>query len=216
MALLVAACGSASTVETLPGENVGGASTFTVDVWADNWFALYVNGALVGEDSIPITTERSFNKETFTFDAAYPLTIAIEARDFKEDDSGLEYIGTDRQQMGDGGLIAQFFDVNGEMVAATSKTWAALVIHKAPTNKDCELSASPLQECNAQTTDLPTDWTSASFDDSAWEGASEWSAADVSPKGGYDEVSWHESAYLIWGTDLESDNTVLLRYSTSG
>ena len=67
-------------------------STFEAEVWADNWFALYVNGELVGEDSVPITTERSFNSETITFDADYPLTIAIEAKDFKEDDSGLENI----------------------------------------------------------------------------------------------------------------------------
>ena len=44
------------------------------DVWADNWFRLWVNGELVGEDSVPITTERSFNAETFTFEAALPLT----------------------------------------------------------------------------------------------------------------------------------------------
>ena len=40
---------------------------------------MYVNGELVGEDSVTITTERSFNAETITFDATYPLTIAIEA-----------------------------------------------------------------------------------------------------------------------------------------
>jgi hypothetical protein len=35
--------------------------TFQAEVWADNWFALYVNGKKVGEDSVPITTEKSFN-----------------------------------------------------------------------------------------------------------------------------------------------------------
>ena len=89
---------------------------FTAEVWADNWFALYVNGELVGEDSVPITTERSFNAEVIEFSATYPLTIGIEAKDFKETDSGLEYIGTDRQQMGDGGIIAQITDtVTGEV-----------------------------------------------------------------------------------------------------
>ena len=48
------------------------ASEFVAEVWADNWFALYVNGELVGEDSTPITTERSFNAETITFTATYP------------------------------------------------------------------------------------------------------------------------------------------------
>lgn len=91
-------------------------------VWADNWFALYVNGDFFGEDSVPITTERSFNAETVTFEASYPLTIAIEAKDFKETDSGIEYIGERNQQMGDDGLIAQFFDTeSGAFVAATDK-----------------------------------------------------------------------------------------------
>ena len=42
----------------------GVAASFTVEVWADNWAAVYANGELVGEDSVPITTERSFNAET--------------------------------------------------------------------------------------------------------------------------------------------------------
>ena len=41
--------------------------------------------------------------------------------------------------------------------------------------------------------------------------ATEWSEADVSPKDGYDDIAWDASAQLIWGTDLEVDNTVLLR-----
>ena len=84
--------------------------SITADIWADNWFAMYANGDLIIEDSIPITTERSFNAETTTFTAELPITIAFEVRDFKANDTGLEYIGTSRQQMGDGGLIAQFLD----------------------------------------------------------------------------------------------------------
>ncbi len=100
-----------------------GVSTFMAEVWADNWFALYVNGELIGEDSVPITTERSFNSETFNFDASYPPTIAIEAKDFKDNDSGLEYIGERNQQMGDGGLIAQTTDTaTGDVVAVTDAT----------------------------------------------------------------------------------------------
>ena len=64
--------------EKIDTERTFGSASFRADVWADNWFALYVNGELVGEDSVPITTE------TITFDATYPLTIAIEAKDFKE------------------------------------------------------------------------------------------------------------------------------------
>ena len=81
-----------STVEPTPSAPADAStpSTFSVDVWADNWMAVYVDGELIGEDSVSITTERSFNAETFTFEAAYPFTIAIEAKDFKETDSGIE------------------------------------------------------------------------------------------------------------------------------
>ena len=97
-----ATAGVASPVPdaTEPPSGQSATSQFVAEVWADNWFALYVNGQLVGKDSTPITTERSFNAETITFTAAYPLTIGIEAKDFKETDSGLEYIGERNQQMG--------------------------------------------------------------------------------------------------------------------
>ena len=81
------------------------AETFSADVWADNWFEMRINGKLVAEDSVPITTERSFNAESFTFEAERPFLIALVAKDFKENDTGLEYIRTNRQQMGDGGVI---------------------------------------------------------------------------------------------------------------
>lgn len=76
-------------------------------MWADNWFQFNVNGVLVAEDSVSITTERSFNAEHFSFDSESPFTIGLIAKDFKENDAGREYIGTRRQQMGDGGAIVQ-------------------------------------------------------------------------------------------------------------
>ena len=81
--------------------------SFTADIWADNWFALYINGKKVGEDTVPITKEKSFNRELITFTATYPLTVGLVAKDYVQDQSGLEYIGTSRQQIGDGGIIAQ-------------------------------------------------------------------------------------------------------------
>lgn len=78
---------------------------FLADVWADNWFAFHVNGVAVAEDSVPITTERSFNAECFSFEVERPFVFGFVANDFKEDDTGPEYIGSRRQQMGDGGVI---------------------------------------------------------------------------------------------------------------
>lgn len=189
----------------------GEAQTYTIDVWADNWFALYVNGEFVGEDSVPITTERSFNKETFNFSATTPVTVAIEAKDFKETDSGIEYIGQNNQQMGDGGLIAQIKDAAGNVVATTSGDWRAFVTHFAPVNKSCESSSNPDTDCEFIITDTPSDWFTASFDDSDWQSVTTYSQSQVSPKDGYDEVSWSNQADFIWGEDLEQVNTVLLR-----
>ena len=222
LALVVGACSADDPLSTETSDTAtvvgasNGSGTFTVEVWADNWFALYVNGELIGEDSVPITTERSFNAETFTFTADYPLTIAIEAKDFKETDSGLEYIGENNQQMGDGGIIAQISDSAGNVVAVTNGSWSALVVHRAPLNTDCEKDADPNATCEFEMTETPTDWTAIKSDDSAWVSATEWSESAVSPKDGYDEISWDGSAQLIWGTDLEVDNTVLLRLVVSG
>ncbi len=188
--------------------------TFKIDVWADNWMAVYVDGELIGEDSVPITTERSFNAETFTFDATYPFTIAIEAKDFKETDSGIEYIGEPNQQMGDGGLIAQVTDTaSGEVVAATNSGWSVLVVQRAPLNPACADDPDPDATCEHENLDTPSGWAEPGLDHSGWADATEWSAAQVSPKGGYDDISWDSSARFIWGSDLEIDNTILVRLS---
>ncbi|MCL1692742.1 MAG: PEBP family protein [Actinomycetia bacterium] len=203
--------------ENLTDEAASSGSGFVAEVWADNWFALYVNGELVGEDSVPITTERSFNAETIMFEADYPLTIAIEAKDFKETDSGIEYIGEPKQQMGDGGLIAQITDMQtGQVIAVTSSDWSTLVVHQAPLNIDCVSGADPDATCNFYAIDNPADWIDRDFDDGSWVPATEWSTADVSPKDGYDEIDWDSTAELVWGSDLEVDNTILLRLTVEG
>lgn len=216
------AAATASTVATTPAGTetttaVGTPTTFRIEVWADNWMSVSINGVLIGEDSVPIATERSFNSETFTFDATYPLTVAIEAKDFKETDSGLEYIGEPNQQMGDGGIIAQITDVgSGQVVAVTDSSWRALVVHRAPLNPECEQSADPETECLFEISDAPADWATTGFDDSSWAAATEWAADRVSPKDGYDQIAWDGSAIFIWGTDLDVDNTVLLRTTVTG
>ncbi len=142
------------------------------EVWADNWFAFYLGDQLVKEDSVSITTERSFNSETFTFSSSYPLTLNFIAKDFKENDSGLEYIGTNRQQMGDGGLIAQFTNADtGELIAVTDSNWSCTVIHEAPLDKSCERESNPVAgqaPCGFTSTEEPLGWKDASFDTSSW------------------------------------------------
>ena len=189
--------------------------TLTAEIWVDNWFEMYADGEKVLEDSVPITTERSFNAETVTFTAELPLTIAIVAKDFKENDSGLEYIGTRRQQTGDGGMIAQLTDAEtGEVVAVTDAGMRCVVVHRAPVDLACADETDPVAgegACDFVETAIPSGWTTADFDDGAWPAATEHGAAQVDPKGGYDRIAWDASARLVWSEDLVLDNTVLCR-----
>lgn len=185
------------------------------EVWVDNWFEMYVDGQKLLEDSVPITTERSFNAESASLERTLPMTIAFMAKDFKENDSGLEYIGTPRQQMGDGGLIAQFRDAEtGAILGATSSSTRCLVVHRAPVDRSCASERSPVAgegACGFIETQIPPNWTATDFDDSAWPAATEHSASEVRPKDGYDEIAWDSSAKLIWSDDLVQDNTLLCR-----
>lgn len=185
---------------------------FQAEVWADNWFALYANGKKVGEDSVPITTEKSFNSEKIKFTATYPLTIGLMAKDFVENVSGLEYIGKSNQQIGDGGVILQIRDLTtNQVVAYTDSTWKSLVIFKAPINPECVTSKAPLTDCKSQTIKNSTTWYSSSFKDSSWLNAKEFSKEAVGVKDGYFSIDWASAAKLIWGSDLKLDNTILFR-----
>ncbi|MCA9689649.1 MAG: hypothetical protein KC636_08565 [Myxococcales bacterium] len=203
------ACSSAAS-DSIPD------GSLQAEVWADNWFALYIGDEKIHEDSVSITTERSFNAETFTFAASYPVTLAFVIRDYIEDDTGLEYIGAPNQQMGDGGFIAQLKDSTGAVVAVSSSQWRCLVIHRAPTNKSCEKDPDPSATCMSEISAEPDGWRDPDFDDSGWQAASEYSEGEVGPKEGYDEIDWDPSAKLIWTSDLETDNTLLCRVTITG
>ena len=213
-ALVLAGCAVANTQDSnADSQNI------TADIWVDNWFTVYANGEVVMEDPVSITTERSFNAETATFPAELPVVIAIEAKDFKENDSGLEYIGSRRQQVGDGGMIAQFRDASsGELVAVTDDNTKCLVVQFAPVDLSCADESNPIAgegACAFETTEIPSDWTSPDFDDSEWPAAAIHSARDVGPKDGYDRITWDSSAELIWGPNLKQDNTLLCRMTIS-
>lgn len=204
----------------LLGAQSAKAQELTVDIWVDNWFEMYVNGVKVAEDAVPITTERSFNAETFKLETELPAQVSIMVKDFKEDDSGLEYIGTDRQQMGDGGFIAQFKDTTtGTVLAVTDSTTRCLVVHRAPLDTLCAAEFDPIAgegACDFEETAIPEDWYAYDFDDSLWPDAIEHTALDVDPKDGYELITWDESAQLIWSEDLAQDNTLLCRLTVDG
>ena len=223
---LVAGCGGggrggaldATAVHTSHAATEGSVS-FQLDAWADNWFAAYLGENLLVEDSVPITTERSFNAETVTFDADYPLHLNFVLKDYKENDTGLEYIGERNQQMGDGGFVMQLTDTgSGEVVAVTNGGWACTVIHHAPSDKSCEDASDPVAGegvCDFVSLDEPAGWKSDSFDDRGWNDVTVHTASDVRPRDGYDRIAWDSGAELIWGPDLETDNTILCRMTVN-
>ena len=114
--------------------------------------------------------------------------------------------------MGDGGLIAQIKDVRtGKVVAVTDSGWRLKVIHRAPLNPECEKARDPDTACRFERLEAPPGWAGADFDDGSWSAATEWTESDVRPKDGYNKIKWDGAARLIWGSDLEVDNTILLR-----
>lgn len=195
--------------------SLSGTSSFKLEGWADNWFAVYLKEELLVEDAVPITTERSFNAEVVTFETDYPLHLNFILKDFKENDTGLEYIGARNQQMGDGGFIMQLTDMSsGDVVAVSNDSWRCMVIHKAPLDKACEDEPQPVSgtaPCEFTALPEPEGWKMVAFNDSTWNDVTTHSAREVSPKGGYDAINWDSSAQLIWGSDLETDNTILCR-----
>lgn len=199
--------------DTTPSD--GETTTFKIEAWTDNWFAAYLGEELIVEDSVSITTERSFNAETATFEASYPLTLNFILKDFKENDTGLEYIGTNRQQMGDGGFIMQLTDLStGAVVAVSDGSWACTVIHEAPLDKSCANQSNPVAgtaPCGFTDLGEPAGWMSASYDVNSWNATTVHSFDAVRPKDGYDQIRWDASAQFIWGPDLETNNTVLCR-----
>jgi phosphatidylethanolamine-binding protein (PEBP) family uncharacterized protein len=187
-------------------------TSFQAEAWVDNWFALYINGKKVGEDSVPITTTKSFNSQKIKFTASYPFTVGIIAKDYTENSSGLEYIGQQNQQIGDAGVVLQIRDLaSGKIVSTTDKSWKTLLVNKAPLNAECVTSKNPIQDCKFANTAIPAKWATNTFKDSKWKNAIEFTDKEVGVKDGYFDISWSPSTKLIWTSDLKLDNTILIR-----
>lgn len=194
---------------------ISGEHNFKLEAWADNWFAAYVGENLLIEDSVSITTERSFNAESVIFSEDYPIQLNLIIKDFKQNDSGLEYIGARNQQMGDGGFIMQVTDTDtNQVISVTDSSWKCEVLHRAPLNKLCEQESDPVAGegyCTFMSKQAPNNWLKADFNDSSWASATEHNTASVGPKDGYNEINWNENAQIIWGDDLETVNTLICR-----
>lgn len=167
------------------------ADTMKLNVYADNWFMLYVNGRLVAVDPIQFTPH---NVVSVDFLPEYPMAIAVLAKDNADPKTGMEY-GT---SIGDGGFCLKFADGT-----VTNATWKAKNFFHGPVNGD---TANP----QVRQEPLPENWWAVDFDDSAWKNAKEYTIEEVDPKQPYFENDF-EGAKFIWTDDIALDNTVIFR-----
>ena len=165
--------------------------TIHINVYADNWFVMFINGELVAVDSIKFTPHNVVSLDILP---EYPMTIAIMAKDNADPKTGMEY----GDHIGDGGFIIKFADGT-----VSNATWKAKSFFKGPLNHDI---ANP----EVEHTPIPDQWWMPSFDDSTWAHAVEYTEERVNPKEPYYNADF-AGAKFIWSEDLDLDNTVIFR-----
>lgn len=170
------------------------ADTVRANIYADNWFVLYVNGKLVAVDSIDFIPH---NVITVDMLPAYPMTIAVMAKDNADPTTGMEYSNT---SIGDGGFILKFGDGT-----VTSGAWKAKCFAHGPVDGD---TVSP----RVTNTPIPDEWFAVDFDDSGWPQAKEFTEREIDPKQPYYDSDFR-GATFIWTDDLKLDNTVIFRHT---
>lgn len=170
--------------------------TIQANVYADNWFVLYINGELVAVDSIKFIPHNVISVDVLP---SYPMTIAVMAKDNADPKTGMEYANTN---VGDGGFCLKFSDGT-----VTDSNWKVKRYSWGPLQGDTK---NPTVENES----IPENWYSARFDDSAWERATEYTHAQVGPKPPFFEHDF-ESAKFIWTKDLKLDNTVIFRHKVN-
>ncbi len=167
------------------------ADTIRAEVYADNWFALYVNGRLTVVDPIAFLPHNVVSVDLLP---EYPMTLAVIAHDNADPQTGLEY----GNHIGDGGLILKFADGT-----VTDASWKVKVLERGPLNSDI---ANPKVE-NFQ---RPANWFATDFDDSSWDNATVFTEDQVKPRESFYQHDF-TGAKFIWSKDIGLDNTVLFR-----
>ena len=164
-----------------------------LNVYADNWFILFINGKLRVVDPIEYMPHNVVSVDIMP---EYPMTIAVMAMDNADPKTGLEY----GNHIGDAGLIIKFSDGT-----VTNAQWKAKSFFKGPLNRDV---ANP----KVQHDPIPANWYAVDFDDSAWPRATEFTEERVNPKEAYTKAKEaFAGAKFIWSADLDLDNTVIFR-----
>jgi hypothetical protein len=168
--------------------------TVKANVYADNWFVLYINGELVAVDSIRFIPHNVISVDILP---EYPMTIAVMAKDNADPKTGMEYANTN---IGDAGFILKFGDGT-----VTDALWKAKKFSWGPIDRDTK---SP----RVESIPIPENWAAVDFDDSSWGYATEYSQEQVGPKQPFFEHDF-QGARFIWTDDLELDNTVIFRHT---
>lgn len=167
------------------------ADTIKVNVYADNWFMMFINGKLRAVDSIEFTPHNVVSVDILP---EYPMTIAIMAKDNADPKTGLEY----GDHIGDGGFIIKFADGT-----VSNAKWKVKSFFKGPLNSD-------VKNPRVEHLPIPTNWFAVNFDDSKWVNATEYTEERVNPKEPFYQADF-SGAKFIWSADLDLDNTVIFR-----
>ncbi len=167
------------------------ADSLKVNIYADNWFILYINGKLVAVDSIDFIPHNVVSVEILP---EYPMTIAVMAKDNADPKTGLEY----GNRIGDGGFIIKFSDGT-----VSDAKWKAKSFFKGPIDGD-------VTNPKVEQTSIPTNWFVVDFDDSQWSKAIEFSEQRVNPKDPFYQADF-KGAKFIWTENLDLDNTIIFR-----
>ncbi len=166
------------------------ADTIKVNVYADNWFVLYINGRLTAVDSIPFTPHNVISVDILP---EYPMTIAVMAKDNADPRTGLEY----GDQIGDGGFIIKFADGT-----VSNAAWKAKAFFKGPLDE--------VKNPRVEHIPIPEKWWAVEFDDRTWPNATEYAEERVNPKEPFYAADF-KGAKFIWSGDIDRDNTVIFR-----
>ena len=161
----------------------------TGTIFCDNDFSFYVNGRLIKQDPITTFPHNAVNV-TFTIPRDEDIVFAIEARDWADEVTGLEY---DNRCVGDGGLRMMFSNS-----VVSNSSWVCTGVHYGPENwktcfgaqrvrnqtlqllPACKASSTPqLVGCQSQITPRPDGWNQTGFDDSRWDYALEYTDQQV-------------------------------------
>jgi hypothetical protein len=108
------------------------------------------------------------------------------AKDNADPKTGYEY----GNRVGDAGIVVKFSDGT-----VSNAAWKVQRISSGPPVK---------------TIAFPAGWELPTFDDSKWEAATVYSTQRVNPKKPYYDYDFMGASF-VWTTDLDTDNTILLR-----